>query len=127
MKPRLKALFSLVIITAAGFALKLYSGPFDAWANNYLAGAVYEIFWVVFLFMLFPRPRFIPHLCLFVFLITSLLEFTQLSSAPVLESIRSSFIGRALIGSTFSRLDFPHYALGCLAGFGVLKTLKSRQ
>ncbi|ODS34777.1 MAG: hypothetical protein SCARUB_00037 [Candidatus Scalindua rubra] len=46
--------------------------------------------------------------------ITCFLEFLQLWHPPFLESIRSTFIGSVLIGTTFTWWDFPHYALVAL-------------
>ena len=51
-----------------------------------------------------------------VFSMTSILEFLQLWHPAFLETIRESFIGRTLIGTTFSWPDFPHYAAGSALG-----------
>ena len=34
---------------------------------------------------------------------------------PILVAIRSTFLGHALIGSTFAWSDFPYYVVGCAA------------
>ncbi len=51
---------------------------------------------------------------MWVFAITCGLEFLQLWHPPILEQIRSTFIGRASLGTTFSWWDEPHYVLGCV-------------
>jgi hypothetical protein len=48
----------------------------------------------------------------------------QLWHPKSLETIRSSFIGSALIDTTFSWLDFPHYALGSFIGWQWLRWLE---
>jgi hypothetical protein len=55
--------------------------------------------------------------------ITNGLECLQVLHAPVLDRIRSCFLGRTLIGATFVWWDFAHYAAGCLIGWLYLKRL----
>ena len=42
---------SLLVVTPLGFAFKFYSGPGNWWFNNYGAGVLYEIFWVLLAFL----------------------------------------------------------------------------
>jgi hypothetical protein len=114
---RRRVLLSLLVVTPTGFALKLYAGPGRAWVNNYAAGVAYEIFWCLALFFIWPRRSSTTRIALGVFLATSLLEVLQLWHPWVLEQVRATFLGRALIGTTFSWWDFPHYALGCGLGW----------
>ena len=112
---RLAILISLLIVTPLGFASKFYSGPGAWWFNNYSGGIMYEIFWCLF-FAWLCRHTSTFQIAFWVFLITCALESLQLWHPPFLECIRASFLGRALIGTTFSWLDFPHYLVGCLLG-----------
>ena len=114
-------------VTLAGFGLKFYSGPGHAWPNNYGAGVLYEVFWILVLYFFWPVSRTVRFAPLFVFATTVKLEFLQLCHAPVLESIRSTFLGRTLIGTDFVWLDFPHYLLGCVLGGLLLKHLHGRE
>jgi hypothetical protein len=52
-----------------------------------------------------------------VLLATCALEFLQLWHPPFLEYLRSSFIGRTVLGTSFAWLDFPYYVLGCWIGW----------
>jgi len=76
------------------------------------------------IFALLPRKKLINKIPLWVFIITCALEVLQLWHPKFLEMIRSSFIGSALIGTTFSWLDFPHYAIGCFIGWQWLRWLE---
>lgn len=117
----LYSVVSLLIIIVMGFLFKFYTGPAHEWFNNYGAAVFYEIFWCLFVFLLLPRTvRQIP---LWVFGVTCGLEFLQLWHQPMLEQFRSTFLGRMLIGTTFSCWDFPHYVLGCVLGCLWLKQL----
>lgn len=109
--------YSLVILTPVGFLCKVYTGPLYGWVQDYLGGVLYEIFWCLLLFFFIPRPSAIGKIVSGVFLVTCILEISQLWKAAFLETIRSYFIGRTLIGTTFSTWDFPHYLIGSAIGW----------
>jgi hypothetical protein len=115
----------LLIITAAiGLASKLYAGPAADWINNSLSGVIYEIFWCLAALLLFPRAR-AWKIAAWVFVITCFLEALQLWHEMHLEQIRATFIGRALLGTSFTWLDFPYYAVGCGVGWLLVRSLQS--
>ena len=118
-------IISLLFISVIGFYTKFYSGPAAAWVSDSLSGVCYEIFWclLVFFFVGKGRPLIIATSILIV---TCVLEFLQLSKHPSLEFIRSFFIGRALIGTSFTWSDFPYYVLGCGLGWFWMIWLQSR-
>ena len=107
---------SLLTIVPIGFCSKFYTGRAANWVNNSLSGVFYEIFWCVLLFLFLDnaKPWFIATS---VLMITCVLEFLQLWHPPFLEFIRSYFIGRALLGTSFTWFDFPYYFLGCGVGW----------
>ncbi|MBU1162313.1 MAG: DUF2809 domain-containing protein [Proteobacteria bacterium] len=74
------------------------------------------MFWILIVFLFLPRKKLKYKIPVRVFLITCGLEFLQLWHPWFLENIRSYFLGRALIGTTFAWWDFPHYAIGCVIG-----------
>jgi hypothetical protein len=123
LRQRLNILFCLSIVTPLGFLFKFYSGPYRGWFNHYGAGVLYEIFWILVLFLVWPRENLIFKIPLAVFVLSAILEFLQLWKPNFLVSIRSTFLGTALVGDTFSWWDFPHYALGCILGGLWLKNL----
>ena len=122
-----RVIVSLLVVTPFGFAFKLYTGPGYWWFNNYGAGVLYEIFWILLAFLFFPSRRSANLIPIYVFVITSILEFLQLWHPPLLEIIRSSFLGSALLGSTFVWWDFPHYVFGCLVGWFWIRVLPGRE
>ena len=116
-KRRLLSLVSMLIIIPLGFYLKFYPGYGREWLNNYAAGILYEIFWCLFFFLAIPRQKAVISIPLWVFGITCLLEFIQLIKTPILQAIQSTFMGKILLGTTFSWWDFPHYLIGCVIGW----------
>lgn len=103
--------------------MKLYGTPLLA---NSLAGALYEVFWCLLAFAAFPSRGNAWRIAVIVFLATGGLEFVQLFDHPLLDSIRSTFIGRTLIGNAFAWSDFVYYAMGCLASWSVMRAIAPR-
>lgn len=122
---QLNIIFSLLIVVLMGFLFKYYNGPAHEWFNDYGAAVFYEIFWCLFVFLFWRSRKAVRQIPLWVFSVTCALEFLQLWHPPVLEQFRATFLGRALIGSTFAWWDFPHYVLGCFLGWLWLQKISS--
>jgi len=120
---RIATLVSLLVIVPAGFYCKFYKGPGARWANDSFAGALYVVFWCLVVFALRPssRPRAIA---LGVLAATCILEFLQLWHPPLLQWLRSFFLGRAILGSYFDWMDFPYYFLGAALGWTWLAAMQ---
>ncbi len=122
-KFRIVILLSILVITSLGFASKFYTGSYAKWFNNSLGGFLYEVFWCLVLsFILIKTEPW--KIALSVFIITCILEFLQLLHPVLLEIIRSSFIGRTIIGTTFVPSDFIYYILGSLTGWIILNKIR---
>ncbi len=107
----------ILIITPLGFLSKAYQGPAASWVNNSLSGALYVIFWCWVAAFFLPNAR-ARNIAAGVFAATSLLEVAQLWHPPFLEYLRSFYLGKVILGTTFAWSDFFYYALG--AGFAYL-------
>jgi hypothetical protein len=119
-------LLSLLLVTPTGFLFKFYSGPAQWWFNDYGAGIPYVIFWVLVIFLLFPYEQAANRIPLWVFSLTSTLEVIQLWHPVILEKVRSHFLGRTLIGTSFTWWDFPHYAVGGIVGWVWIRRIMRR-
>ncbi|WP_457566504.1 ribosomal maturation YjgA family protein [Caldithrix abyssi] len=114
---------SILIITPLGFLTKAYHGIGADWVNNSLGGVLYVVFWC--LVVAFFKPQWKEKfIAIGVFTVTSLLEAAQLWHPPVLEWLRSFYLGKVLLGTTFALSDFPHYAAGALLGALWIKRLR---
>src|SRR5215831_12893901 len=122
---RLRYLAALAIVTPLGFSTKFYAGPASNWVAWQAGGFLYVVFWILAVLAFFPRLS-PARVALAVAVATCALEFTQLWHPPFLEPIRATFLGHALIGSTFAWSDFPYYAAGALAGYGAARALAPR-
>ncbi len=116
-------LISILIIVPLGIYSKFYNGQGARWVNNSLGGVLYVIFWclLAFLFLSNAKPWKIAAV---VFAITCFLEFLQLWHPPLLEFLRSNFMGRTILGTTFTWSDFPYYLVGCGIGWLWMKSLQ---
>lgn len=115
--PGALALFAALL----GVGSKFYNGPAAEWVQYFGGGVLYEIVWIGCFAALLPRAR--PwRITLGVFLATSAIETLQLWHPPVLQNIRSTFVGHALLGNTFSWWDFPHYIIGSGIGWFLLRS-----
>jgi len=117
---------SLLLVTAAGFASKFYRGPGAWWFNDHLAGLFYVVFWCLVALALFPEAP-PARLAAWVLALTCALELLQLWQAPFLRHVRSTFVGRSLIGTTFQVWDFLYYVLGGAIGWYWTRWLSRRR
>jgi Protein of unknown function (DUF2809) len=116
LSERTLLLGALAVIVPVGFFVKFWvPGPLQLWCSSYGAAVLYEIFWILVLRLV--ALRLAPLKCgMIVLIVTCLLEFAQLWHPPFLEAIRNTFIGAALIGTTFDPWDFSHYVIGSVLG-----------
>lgn len=115
-------LIALVLITPLGFYTKFYAGPASAWVNNYLGGVLYVIFWSLLLFLVIPKPDPLK-ISSVVLVVTCALEFLQLWKPPFLQFLRSYFIGRTILGTSFVWWDLGYYVVGFVCSLLLLTFL----
>ena len=123
MSRRIPTLISLLAVVPLGFLFKAYAGPGRWWVNNWGSSVAYEVFWMLFVFLITPRRRWILQIGLAVCVITCILEFGQLWHPPLLERVRATFVGRALLGHAFTWWDLLAYPIGCTLGCLLLHRL----
>lgn len=123
---RARTIILLIALIPIGFYTKFYLGPASEWVNNSLGGIIYVIFWSLLFFLFAPKVNPVK-ISFGVFIVTCLLEFLQLWHPIFLESIRMSFLGRAILGTTFSWLDQFHYLIGCIISLALLDYLSRNE
>ncbi len=113
----------MLIIVPLGIYSKFYCGQATNWVNNSLGGVLYVIFWCLFAFLFLSNTK--PwKIAAVVFAVTCFLEFLQLWHPPLLEFLRSNFIGKTILGTSFTWSDFPYYLVGCGIGWLWMKSLQ---
>ena len=122
---RLIYIACLAVVTPLGFATKFYSGP-GAWELSSSAGGLlYVLFWMLIVCVVAPTLSS-RSAATGVFLVTCALEILQLWHPALLQRIRSTFVGQAILGDTFDWSDFPYYAAGALTGYLLVKRVQSK-
>ena len=118
---RLWIILALPAVTALGLAMKLYPGPGAWWVNNWgPASVAYEMFFMLLVFLIVPRRGAITPIAVGVCAATCVLEVLQLWKPPWLQAVRSKFLGKMLLGDSFSWWDLPAYPIGCILGWLLL-------
>lgn len=119
-------LFSLIILIPIGIFTKYYSGPGFSVINNRLGGFFYVTFGIILLGSIFVKKISVFTISLLVLILTIIVEITQLFSHPLLDYIRSFWIGKMVLGNSFSWLDIPWYILGAIVGYYWLKAITKK-
>lgn len=115
-------LIIVLILVPLGIYTKFYHGPGEGFVHAYLGGILYVVFFIFLASLIFPKVR-VLKISLVVFVITCLLEFTQLIQTPWLNKLREYFLVHALIGSGYTTYDLLFYVVGGIIGYGVLKEI----
>lgn len=118
---RLTLITSIVLIGPLGYVVRFSQiGP--AWMHDVLGSIAYEIFWILLVVVLLPVSPF--WAAIGVFLATCGLEVLQLWQHPTLQAMRSTLVGRMVLGNSFTGSDFPVYAVGSLLGWLWVRSLQ---
>ena len=113
------------LLVPLGLLTKFYAGPDHLWIGAHAGGFLYVMFWVFLVLAIAPglSAGFVSAA---VFAVTCALEFLQLWHPPLLTHVRSTFLGHALLGSTFSWADIPYYAAGSLLAYISARSVSRR-
>jgi Protein of unknown function (DUF2809) len=122
-KIRLITIVCLIIIIPLGLLTKAYSGFGQDWINNSSSGIFYEVFWCLLILLIVPKLQ--PgNISFGVLFFTCILEFMQLWHPPLLQSLRSTWLGATILGTSFVVSDFIYYIIGAILGWLVLLAIK---
>lgn len=110
----------LLLIIPLGLFSKIYTGFGQVWIHDYSGDILYEIFWCLIFFWFFKSKQAVITIPISVFIVTSIIEFSQLFFAQVPLALRNTIIWKLLLGSTFVWWDFPHYGIGSFLGWLLL-------
>ena len=113
----------ILIVVPLGLFSKVYTGIGEKWVHDYLGDILYEILWCLVFFSFFKSKKATTIIPISVFIVTSIIEFSQLFFDFVPNKIRSTVIWKLLLGSSFVWWDFIYYAVGCFLGWLLLRTV----
>ncbi|NVO08529.1 MAG: DUF2809 domain-containing protein [Bacteroidales bacterium] len=113
----------LLFLVLIGILTKFYNGFGFEFVHNHLGGLIYVVFWILFFSIIFPKTTPLKT-SIWVFIVTTIIEFTQLIHTPILDKFREYFLFRALFGSIFNPIDLIYYLLGAFLGFFILNAFR---
>ena len=123
----LAGLVSLAFVVPAGlYGKRYYHGPAEHFIQDSLGGVIYVILWCLVWAIIRPEWR-AESIAAGVLAATCVLEFLQLWHPPLLEWLRSFFLGRTILGSYFDWSDFIYYFAGAALGYLWLRLMPPRQ
>lgn len=117
-----KRKISLVVLLALipiGISTKFYYGPERDWVHDYAGDIIYTMFFFFLFHLIWNRTNTII-LAGAAFGFSTVVEFTQLIDTNFLKVIRSTFLGRTLVGTGFTTTDILYYLLGSVLGWIML-------
>ena len=103
-------LLFLCALVPLGFYLR-FRAPIAPGLRDATGGAAYVIFWSALVLLLWPSLPLLRVVCS-VLAVTCALEFLQQWQPAWLQAIRSTLIGRLVLGTTYDPNDFPPYFAG---------------
>jgi hypothetical protein len=122
---RLALLVGMVCIIPLGYFVRFSKGLHAPLLQDIGGSLAYQILLMFGVAFLFPRLS-LMRCAIGVFAFSCAVEFLQLWQAPFILAVRATWPGRLILGNTFIWADFPPYALGCLLGGLLLRSLRRR-
>lgn len=110
---RVALLASISLIVPLGYGIRFAA---NTWLNDLLGSIAYEIFWIALGAFLFPAVRPV-WIAVYVLVATCVLEGLQLWQNPLYLAAKATFLGRLILGNTFTGSDFLAYFAGSFVGW----------
>jgi glycopeptide antibiotics resistance protein len=122
---RLALLIGMVSIIPFGYCVRFSTQLHAPLLQDIVGSVAYQILLMMVVAFISPRLSLVKN-AIGVFIVSSAIEFQQLCQLPFLVAVRATWVGRVILGNTFLWSDFPPYALGCLLGWIILRTLRQK-
>lgn len=116
LKRRLWAGALLAAVVLAGYYLRYYHGPLQAWVHRLSGGLLVVCFWAFLLALFLPGLR-AKALAITICAFACAVEFSLLVHQPLVTYVRGAFIGRSVVGPPFAWLDLAAYLAGGLIAY----------
>jgi Protein of unknown function (DUF2809) len=123
-RKRLMLLVNILAIVPLGYAVR-FSHILPEYFHDAGGSIAYQIFWILFVLFVYPRAD-LRWTAIWVCVGSCAIELLQLYQPPWLQSIRSTFLGRLVLGTTFLWSDFPAYFVGSYVGWLWVRWLRKR-
>ncbi|MDJ0782435.1 MAG: DUF2809 domain-containing protein [Desulfosarcinaceae bacterium] len=119
LKRRLWAGACVAAVVLAGYYLRFYQGPLQAWVHRLSGGLLVVCFWSFLLRLFLPGLRS-KSLAITICTFACVLELSLLVHHPMVTYLRGAFIGRSMVGPPFAASDLAAYLAGGLIAYAGL-------
>lgn len=122
---RIALLISIILIIPLGYSVRFATGLGIPLLQDIVGSLAYQILLMFLVAFFYPRISLVK-IAIWVCLSSCLLELLQLWQPPLLQAIRATWLGRIVLGNTFTVSDFPPYVVGSFLGWLGLKWLRRK-
>ncbi len=122
---RLALLVGIVLIIPLGYSVRFATSLGMPLLQDIVGSLAYQILLMFLAAFFYPRASLVK-VAVWVCVASSVGELLQLWQPPLLQTIRATWIGRIVLGNTFTVSDFPPYAVGSFLGWLGLKWLRRK-
>jgi hypothetical protein len=123
LQRRLWAIAFILVIVLAGYYLRYYHGPLQAWIHRLSGGFLIVCFWAFLLSVFLPGLR-AKSLALTITAFACGVELSLLIHQPLVTYVRGAFIGRSVVGPPFAWPDLAAYLAGGLIAYAGLRWIR---
>jgi len=122
---RIALLVGIVLIIPLGYSVRFSKSLGIPLLQDIVGSLAYQILLMFIAAFFYPRVS-LAKIAVWVFVASSAGELLQLWQPPLLQAIRATWIGRIILGNTFTLSDFPPYAVGSWLGWLGLRWLRRK-
>jgi Protein of unknown function (DUF2809) len=122
---RIALFIGIVLIIPLGYSVRFATGLGMPLFQDIMGSLAYQILLMFLVAFFFPRVSLVK-VAVWVCVASCAGELLQLWQPPPLQTIRATWIGRIVLGNTFTVSDFPPYAVGSFLGWLGLTWLRRK-
>lgn len=122
---RIALLIGIILIIPLGYSVRFAKDLGLPLLQDIVGSLAYQILLMFLIAFFYPRASLVK-VAVWVCLSSCVLELLQLWQPPLLQAIRATWLGRIVLGNTFTVSDFPPYAVGSFLGWLGLKWLRRK-
>ena len=124
-KYRIALLVGIVLIIPLGYSIRFSTSLGMPLLQDIVGSLAYQLLLMFLIAFFYPRAS-LAKIAVWVCVASSVGELLQLWQPPLLQAIRATWIGRIVLGNTFTLSDFPPYAVGSFLGWLGLRGLRRK-
>jgi hypothetical protein len=122
---RIALLIGIALIIPLGYSVRFATNLGMPLLQDIIGSLAYQMLLMFLVAFFFPRIS-LAKIAVWVCVASCVGELLQLWQPPLLQTIRATWLGRIVLGNTFTLSDFPPYAVGSFLGWLGLKWLRRK-